>query len=126
MFKIVGMKKKYFIALALIIVCFILVTIVYANSLLTILLGLIGLFSKRGDVAAEVVKESFTGGSVFFLFLILAMLWLLVISWKHVNALSKAFGHGSGFALGLLLLPCVFNMILGFNEDQFNKPKEVL
>ena len=33
---------------------------------------------------------------------------------------SHAFGHGAGFTLGLIFLPNIFTMILGFNEDEFH------
>ena len=37
--------------------------------------------------------------------------------------LSKRFGHGIPFALGLTFLPAVFAMILGFNSDRFIREK---
>lgn len=36
------------------------------------------------------------------------------------NRLSKAFGHGIGFTLGLIFLPNIFMLILGFNRDEFH------
>ena len=38
------------------------------------------------------------------------------------NLLSKSFGKGVGFTLGLLLLPFVFYPILGFGSSQYNGP----
>jgi len=43
-----------------------------------------------------------------------AVLWFLCLL-----RLSKAFGRGAAFALGLLLLSPVFFGILGFGQDQF-------
>ncbi len=36
-----------------------------------------------------------------------------------LNDLSKAFGHGVGFTLGLLFLGPIFWLILGFNKDKY-------
>ncbi len=38
--------------------------------------------------------------------------------------LSKAFGHGGGFALGLILLSPIFFMILGFEDSEYIGPQE--
>ena len=43
----------------------------------------------------------------------------LVISIKQCVYLSKAFGHGGGFAAGLFFLPFIFTMILGFGKSQY-------
>ena len=34
--------------------------------------------------------------------------------------LSKAFGHGIGFAIGLILLPPIFLLILGFGSSEYD------
>lgn len=44
---------------------------------------------------------------------------LLVISIKQCGKLSKAFGHGKGFAVGLFFLPFLFSLILGFGKSQY-------
>ena len=36
-----------------------------------------------------------------------------------VNALAKAFNQGVGFGIGLLLLPFIFQLILGFGSAQY-------
>ena len=36
--------------------------------------------------------------------------------------LSQAFGHGAGFALGLIFLPNIFTLILGFGSDRYLGP----
>jgi len=45
-----------------------------------------------------------------------------------INLLSKSFGHGAGFTIGLLLLSIVFFPILGFGSSKYigpaGKPKE--
>lgn len=38
--------------------------------------------------------------------------------------MSKAFGHGTGFAVGLLFLTPIFLMILGFGSSQYLGPQD--
>ncbi len=57
---------------------------------------------------------------LFFSLLFLALLIvLLVYSIKLTHALSKAFGHGADYTVGLILLPIVFLPILAFGPDKF-------
>lgn len=44
--------------------------------------------------------------------------WLGIIIWNHVNV-SKRFGHGVGFAIGLVLLAPIFWLILGFGSSKY-------
>jgi len=39
-----------------------------------------------------------------------------------LNDLSKSFGHGGGFTVGLLFLPFIFGPILGFGSDRYLGP----
>lgn len=39
-----------------------------------------------------------------------------------LHKLSKAFGHGVGFTLGLLFLPIIFYIILGFGSSKYVGP----
>jgi hypothetical protein len=53
----------------------------------------------------------------FFLLLIPivnVVIWVIV-----AIELSKKFGHGIPFALGLMFLPFIFYLILGFGSDQY-------
>jgi len=47
----------------------------------------------------------------------------LVISIINTVKLSRAFGHGAGFTIGLLFLPNIFTMILGFGSDRYLGPQ---
>jgi len=40
-----------------------------------------------------------------------------------LHKLSRAFGHGVGFTLGLLFLQPVFMLILGFSENKYRGPQ---
>ena len=33
--------------------------------------------------------------------------------------ISASFGHGIGYCIGLILLPFIFTLILGFNQDEY-------
>lgn len=46
---------------------------------------------------------------------------LLLIAFETLTCwkLSKAFGHGIGFAVGLALLPTIFSLVLAFNNDVY-------
>ena len=44
---------------------------------------------------------------------------VIIIVWVD---LSKSFGHGVGFAIGLIFLPFIFLLILGFGSDRYLGP----
>ena len=48
----------------------------------------------------------------------------LVISAKSCGKLASAFGHGTGFAIGLFFLEPIFVLILGLDDSQFQGAKE--
>ena len=43
----------------------------------------------------------------------------LLVTIFHSIRLSKSFGHQGGFAVGLIFLPTIFTLILGFSSDKF-------
>lgn len=46
-----------------------------------------------------------------------------IVVWAIVQLdLSKSFGHGLGYAFGLILVPGIFHMILGFGGDTYKGP----
>lgn len=47
------------------------------------------------------------------------MISLLVVEILLMHKLSKAFGHGAGFTVGLVLLPLIFVLILGFGDSKY-------
>ncbi len=44
--------------------------------------------------------------------------WLGIVIWNHVNV-SKRFGHGVGFALGLVFLAPIVWLILSFGSSKY-------
>lgn len=47
----------------------------------------------------------------------------VVVTFIMIHKMSKSFGHGIGFTLGLIFLPYIFMMILGFNSDEYLGPQ---
>ncbi len=50
----------------------------------------------------------------------------LVISLLKAIRMSRAFGHGNGFAVGLFFLEPIFTMILGFGKSEYKGKLENL
>ena len=46
----------------------------------------------------------------------------IVINIITLHKLSKSFGYGAGFTLGLLFLSVIFYIILGFGSSQYVGP----
>ncbi|MEN9934756.1 MAG: hypothetical protein RLZZ387_1335 [Chloroflexota bacterium] len=46
----------------------------------------------------------------------------IVVAVLALHSLSKRFGHGVGFTLGLIFLAPVFVLILGFGDSQYRAP----
>ena len=47
------------------------------------------------------------------------LLVMTVIEWMAFHKLSKAFGHGIGFTIGLICLQPIFLLILGFGSSRY-------
>jgi len=62
-------------------------------------------------------KITFGTGWLFLLLLIpfVNIIYVVVLAYK----LSQAFGHGIGYAIGLIFLPFVFYLILGFDDSEY-------
>ena len=46
------------------------------------------------------------------------MIWFILLIIVLID-LAKAFGHGVGYALGLIFLPFIFLLILGFGKSTY-------
>ena len=49
----------------------------------------------------------------------LTVYMLVIISIMYSIKLARAFGRGTGFAIGLIFLPPIFMLILGFGDDRY-------
>ena len=54
---------------------------------------------------------------LFFIPIVGSIVWIVVLF-----DLSKSFGHGGGFTVGLFFLPWIFFAILGWGSSQFQGP----
>lgn len=51
------------------------------------------------------------------------LLGISVVNIIALNKLAKAFGHGTGFTVGLVFLTPIFKLILGFSGDEYIGPQ---
>ena len=64
-----------------------------------------------------------TGESLtVYMLVILIKIILVIISIMYSIKLARAFGRGTGFAIGLIFLPPIFMLILGFGDDRYYGP----
>lgn len=107
---------------------------VFALVGLVVLIGMWKTFSKAGQpgwaaiipiynlvVLFRVAGQSGWLALTFllnFIPVIGGLAWLGIVIWNHVNV-SKRFGHGVGFALGLVFLAPIFWLILGFGSSKY-------
>lgn len=101
---------------------------------LVVIVGMWKTFSKAGQPGWAAIVPFY---NLVVLFRIggqsgwLALTWLLnfipfiggiaflgILIWNHINV-SKRFGHGVGFALGLVFLAPIFWLILGFGSSKY-------
>ena len=66
----------------------------------------------------ELLSNFFESGSLLWSVfgIISTVCWILSIIGYH--KLSKAFGHGAGFTVGMVLAPSIFQIILGLGKSQ--------
>lgn len=69
-------------------------------------IGLLSNMSNQGNVAAVVIVS-------------ILSIATFVISIMQCNKLSKVFGHGIGFTIGLIFLSPIFMLILAFGSSQY-------
>ena len=68
----------------------------------------------------NVINAEATGLSIVCnLIQLVASICLLVLDIKMMHGISKSFGHGTGFTVGLVLLPFIFQLVLGFGSSEY-------
>jgi len=65
------------------------------------------------------VGEGTAIGLMFAILSLIAVIAILVVLVMADHKLSKAFGHGAGFTVGLVLLDPIFKLILGFGGSRY-------
>ncbi len=72
-----------------------------------------------GIVASYVSSANLNESMFLTVIATLLRIVIAVINIMYCVKLSRAFGHGIGFAIGLILLQPIFLLILGFGSDQY-------
>ena len=72
-----------------------------------------------GSICTTIAGED--GGVLSIIGMILSLVGC-VMAVIVTHKLSKSYGHGIGFTLGLLFLSPIFTMILGFGKSQYQGP----
>ena len=88
------------------------------------------IFTKAGEAGwksiipiwSTIVMLRIVGRPLWWIVLLLIPLVNLVVWIIVLNDLSKSFGHGAGFTIGLLFLPFIFFLILGLGGDRYAGP----
>ncbi len=73
------------------------------------------------QTAAQQAAGTYMSGSLIWISLLMFLVAVVLLVYQIMlcHALSKAFGHGVGFTIGLILLPFIFLPILAFGKSRF-------
>lgn len=105
-------------------------TIVYLAVIVLLIAAYWRIFSKAGQpgwaaiipIYSTLVLLRIVGRPWWWLILLLIPLVNIVVLIIVVNDLSKSFGHGFLYTLGLLLLSIIFIPVLGFGGSRYAGP----
>lgn len=103
--KIVGMKNYFWLLVAL--------------SLASSIAQVVGNYTP--DFSKGIITWDFANHPVVAIIAAVALLAEIVIEVYWAIRTAKAFGHGTGYTIGLILLPNIFLLILAFGKSKYNK-----
>src|SRR5512133_1149421 len=106
------------------------VIILYLAVIVLMIVSMWKIFTKAGKpgwaclipIYNIIVMLEIIGKPWWWLLLMLIPVVNLVFSIWAVNLLSKSYGHGVGFTLGLIFLSFIFIPILGLGESKYIGP----
>ena len=75
-------------------------------------------------VVAGIFNALVSVSAIFVTLASLVSIAVAVIGIIQLYKLSKAFGYGAGFTVGLIFLPFIFVLILGFGSAEYIGPQE--
>ena len=84
---------------------------------LTLILGIVA-----SGVSAAATSGDGTNTTILLVVSLIRLI-MAIISIMYSFKLAKAFGRGTGFALGLIFLQPIFLLILGFGNDSYYGPE---
>jgi uncharacterized membrane protein len=73
------------------------------------------------QVQAYLETYNFAQNPMVIVSIVLSMVYGVTLTILFSHRLSKVFGHGIGFTLGLIFLQPIFWLILGFDSSKYNK-----
>ncbi|MFY0600548.1 MAG: hypothetical protein JXR03_12825 [Cyclobacteriaceae bacterium] len=102
--------------------------VIYLAIIIVTIAGMWKTYEKAGKpgwtsiipIYGTIVMLEIVGKPAWWVILILFLPFIFFI-WTY-NLLSKSFGNGVGFTLGLIFLPMIFFPILGFGSAKYNGP----
>ena len=108
LFKIVGMKAWFWVALC-------------ATILLVILMSVDGTSSLLYTTDPAMTTVDLSGHTLTLVSVMIYGIGALIVDIFYSIKTSRAFGHGAGYALGLIFLQPIFWLIIGFGNSKYNK-----
>jgi hypothetical protein len=104
--------------------------IVYIAVYVVVVAGLWKTFQKAGEegwkaiipIWNTLVQLKIVGRPWWWLLLLLIPVVNIIVFIIVMNDLSKSFGKGTGFTVGLVILNPIFTCILGFGDAQYHGP----
>lgn len=107
LFKIVDMKEHFWIVFGL-----------------SIFISVVSSVSGLSNYDAQAANATFTPAMAAATVVVcVASIATTIISIMQNYRLSKVFGHGIGFTLGLIFFPFIFQLILGFGNSKYDKKR---
>lgn len=104
--------------------------IIYIGLTVLLIAGLWKVFVKAGEegwkaiipiwnflTVLKIVGREWWWILLMFIPIVNLVVWIIV-----ALDLAKSFGRGTGFGIGLIVLPFIFTIILGFGSDQYQGP----
>ena len=107
MFKIVNMKSWFWWSIII--------------SICTSITFTLNGFNPYTMTEAELIGYNYGANPAVIIALTILCIVEIYIAIVYAYRMSKVFGHGIGYTIGLILLPNLFWLILGFGKSKYNK-----
>lgn len=107
MYKIVDMQNWFWITLVAAVVTSIVLTVTGAPS--------------STATVAQAQAYNWGANPVAIIFVVIDAIVSIIAFFMNNWRISKVFGHGAGYFVGLIFFPNIFWLILGFGKSKYNK-----
>ena len=95
--------------------------ITFILAFVAVIVGSIGIGSLGVFMAMGAADGVAVLGVILTILFVIMLIALCVLSIIYYNKLSKSFGHGAGFTVGLIFLNLIFMLILAFGSSEYKK-----